>query len=140
MSGNNLFTLRYANWPKDLFMGVMPNSQLGDVSVVDILPTSSDSPNLIGDVVGVTTGNINATGWIAMNGTSEPGVFNMRPARTPDTNTVLRAVISNPALQASFSVLQPHSYSSLIHRYVSYFPVFSPRFFGIIPVARRFSV
>ena len=106
VSGNNLFTLRYANWSKDLFMGVMPNSQLGDVSVVDILPTSSDSPNLIGDVVGVTTGNVNATGLIAMNPTSEPGVFNMRPARTPDTNTVLRAVISNPALQASFSVLQ----------------------------------
>lgn len=106
VSGNNLFTLRYANWPKDLFMGVMPNSQLGDVSVVDVLPTSSDSPNLIGDVVGVTTGNVNATGLIAMNGTTEPGVFNMRPARTPDTNTVLRAVISNPSLQASFSVLQ----------------------------------
>lgn len=103
---NNLLTLRYANWPKDLFMGVMPNSQLGDVSVVDVLPTSSDSPNLIGDVVGVTTGNVNATGLIAMNGTTEPGVFNMRPARTPDTNTVLRAVISNPSLQASFTVLQ----------------------------------
>ena len=103
---NNLFTLRYANWPKDLFMGVMPNSQLGDVSVVDVLPASSDSPNLIGDVVGVTVGNVNATGLIAMNGTSEPGVFNMRPARTPGTNTVLRAVISNPSLQASFSVLQ----------------------------------
>lgn len=106
VSGNNLFTLRYANWPKDLFMGVMPNSQLGDVSVVDVLPTSSDSPNLIGDVVGVTTSNVNATGLIAMNGTTDPGVFNMRPARTPDTNTVLRAVISNPSLQASFSVLQ----------------------------------
>lgn len=106
VSGNNLFTLRYANWPKDLFMGVMPNSQLGDVSVVDVLPTSSDSPNLIGDVVGVTVGDVNATGLIAMNGTTEPGVFNMRPARIPDTNTVLRAVISNPSLQASFSVLQ----------------------------------
>lgn len=36
LSGNNLFTLRYANWPKDLFMGIMPNSQLGDVSVVEV--------------------------------------------------------------------------------------------------------
>lgn len=34
-SDDNLFTLRYANWPKDMFMGVMPDSQLGDVSVVD---------------------------------------------------------------------------------------------------------
>lgn len=106
VKGNNLLTLRYANWPKDLFMGVMPNSQLGDVSVVDVLPTSSDSPNLIGDVVGVTVDNVNATGLIAMNGTTEPGVFNMRPARTPQTDAVLRAVISNPSLQASFSVLQ----------------------------------
>nr|DAH62200.1 MAG TPA: Major capsid protein [Microviridae sp.] len=106
VEGSNLFTLRYANWPKDLFMGVMPNSQLGDVSVVDVLPSSSDSPNLIGDVVGVTTDNVNVTGLIAMNRTTEAGVFNMRPARTPDTDTVLRAVISNPSLQASFSVLQ----------------------------------
>ena len=37
VEGNNLFTLRYANWPKDLFMGVMPNSQLGEVSVVEVL-------------------------------------------------------------------------------------------------------
>ena len=37
IEGNNLLTLRYANWPKDLFMGVMPNSQLGEVSVIEVL-------------------------------------------------------------------------------------------------------
>ena len=37
LEGSNIFTLRYANWPKDLFMGVMPNSQLGEVSVVEVL-------------------------------------------------------------------------------------------------------
>ena len=41
VSGNNLFTLRYANWPKDLFMGVMPNSQLGEVSVVKVFSDST---------------------------------------------------------------------------------------------------
>lgn len=43
---NNLLTLRYANWPKDLFMGVMPNSQLGEVSVVEVLsdPTTRSYP------------------------------------------------------------------------------------------------
>jgi hypothetical protein len=106
IKGNNLLTLRYANWPKDLFMGVMPNSQLGDVSVVDILPASSGSSHLIGDVVGVTVDNVNSTGLIAMNPTTDPGVYNMRPARAPEANTVLRAVVSNPSLQASFSVLQ----------------------------------
>lgn len=41
LEGSNLFTLRYANWPKDLFMGVMPNSQLGEVSVVDVFTDST---------------------------------------------------------------------------------------------------
>ena len=31
---DNLFSLRYANWNKDKFMGILPNSQFGDVAVV----------------------------------------------------------------------------------------------------------
>jgi hypothetical protein len=42
-SDDNLFTLRYANWPKDMFMGVMPDSQLGDVSIVDTSGTEGIS-------------------------------------------------------------------------------------------------
>lgn len=105
---NNLITLRYANWPKDLFMGVMPNSQLGDVSVVDIMSTSESPSNLIGNVVGVsTTGDTNVTGQIAMNKVtgSSTGEYNLMPARQPDS-AILKAVISNPSLQASFTVLQ----------------------------------
>ena len=33
---DNLFTLRYANYPKDLFMGILPSSQLGSVATVDV--------------------------------------------------------------------------------------------------------
>ena len=29
---DNLFSLRYCNWNKDLFMGILPNSQFGDIS------------------------------------------------------------------------------------------------------------
>ena len=36
---DNLFSLRYANWNKDKFMGILPNSQFGDVAVLD-LPSS----------------------------------------------------------------------------------------------------
>lgn len=32
--GNCLLTLRYANYPKDLFFGILPNSQYGDVSTL----------------------------------------------------------------------------------------------------------
>lgn len=108
VSGNNLFTLRYANWPKDLFMGVMPNSQLGDVSVVDIFPSSDRPGNLIGNVVGVSaTGDTDVTGQIAMNKVagSSTGEYNLMPARQPGS-AILKAVVSNPSLQASFTVLQ----------------------------------
>lgn len=33
---DNLFSLRYANWNKDKFMSVLPNSQFGDLAVVDL--------------------------------------------------------------------------------------------------------
>lgn len=34
-SGNTLFDLEYCNWNKDLFMGVLPDSQFGDVASID---------------------------------------------------------------------------------------------------------
>lgn len=33
---DNLFSLRYANWNKDKFMGILPNSQFGDLAVLDV--------------------------------------------------------------------------------------------------------
>lgn len=52
---DNMFSLRYCNWNKDLFMGVLPNSQFGDLAIVDVGdsfpvkvpvgPDSSTSPN-----------------------------------------------------------------------------------------------
>lgn len=43
-SNNTLFDLEYCNWNKDMFMGVLPDAQYGDVASIqttgDILPTS----------------------------------------------------------------------------------------------------
>lgn len=36
LSKDNLFSLRYANYPRDLFMGILPASQLGDVATVSL--------------------------------------------------------------------------------------------------------
>lgn len=33
---DNMFSLRYCNWNKDMFMGILPNSQFGDVAVVNL--------------------------------------------------------------------------------------------------------
>lgn len=34
-SGNTLFDLEYCNWNKDIFMGVLPDTQFGDVATID---------------------------------------------------------------------------------------------------------
>lgn len=44
-SSDTMFDLRYCNWNKDMLMGVLPNSQFGDVAVLDI-DTSGD-PNVV---------------------------------------------------------------------------------------------
>lgn len=67
-SDDNLFTLRYANWPKDMFMGVMPDSQLGDVSVVDTSGSEGTFPVGLFDL---TDGNVRA-GLTAVS-SSSPG-------------------------------------------------------------------
>lgn len=44
---DTMFDLKYCNWNKDMLMGVLPNSQFGDVSVLDIDP-SGDANVVLG--------------------------------------------------------------------------------------------
>lgn len=37
---DTMFDLKYCNWNKDMLMGVLPNSQFGDVAVLDVSNTS----------------------------------------------------------------------------------------------------
>lgn len=39
---DTMFDLKYCNWNKDMLMGVLPNSQFGDVAVVDLGDSSSN--------------------------------------------------------------------------------------------------
>ena len=104
---SNIFTLRYANWPKDLFMGVMPNSQLGDVSVVDVL-SAGGSANVIADIYGADSSGADVTGGIKMSpvGGSELNVYNVVPFNHPSGEPTLKAKFLSNQLQASFTVLQ----------------------------------
>lgn len=45
---DNLFSLRYCNWNKDMFMGILPNSQFGDIAVVDVSGLSGAGPVCVG--------------------------------------------------------------------------------------------
>lgn len=38
---DTMFDLKYCNWNKDMLMGVLPNSQFGDVAVIDIVDSGA---------------------------------------------------------------------------------------------------
>lgn len=54
---DTMFDLKYCNWNKDMLMGVLPNSQFGDVAVIDISNTG-DSNVLLGSGANKTSLNI----------------------------------------------------------------------------------
>lgn len=104
-SDDNLFTLRYANWPKDMFMGVMPDSQLGDVSIVDASGSEGVFP--VG-LVNLSDGSRRA-GLLAVSGPSPSArsSLDMQTSSTLSANTTYGVYAERAAgLASSFSVLQ----------------------------------
>lgn len=105
LSDDNLFTLRYANWPKDMFMGVMPDSQLGEVSIVDASGSEGTFP--VG-LVDVNDGTLRA-GLLARSGSSpsEHSALEMQTSSVLAANTTYGVYAQRAAgLASSFSVLQ----------------------------------
>lgn len=109
LESNNLFTLRYSNWSKDLFMGVMPNSQLGEVSVVDVV----GDPNSSGQRLPVrainsstnTTGNLNFQ--VTTSGDSQTSNALITGANQSFAPTGrYAAFVGSESFRASFTVLQ----------------------------------
>lgn len=104
-SDDNLFTLRYANWPKDMFMGVMPDSQLGDVSIVDASGSEGVFP--VG-LVDLNDGSLRA-GLLAHSSSSpsEKSPLEMQTSSVLSANTTYGVYAQRAAgLSSSFSVLQ----------------------------------
>lgn len=69
---DNLFSLRYCNWNKDKFMGVLPNSQFGDLAVVDL-----GSMSVSGSKIPVG----------AYDGTNDTGKFHQMQTQSSSVNT-----------------------------------------------------
>lgn len=104
-SDDNLFTLRYANWPKDMFMGVMPDSQLGDVSIVDASGSEGTFP--VG-LLNVKDGTLRA-GLLARSSSApaEKSVLEMQTSASLSANTTYGVYAQRAAgLSSSFTILQ----------------------------------
>lgn len=75
---DNLFSLRYANYPKDLFMGILPSSQLGSVATVNVTSDTILSSNL-SSFSGVLTGVVASNGIDVAIKNSVPITANAKP-------------------------------------------------------------
>lgn len=94
---DNLFSLRYANWNKDKFMGVLPNSQFGDLAVLDI-----PSSGLLYRSPGTDSSSQVKIGDKAPDSsiTSGPGNFYIQAPAVSGTGNAIRAITSG-----NFSIL-----------------------------------
>lgn len=102
---NNLFTLRYSNWPKDQFTGVLPDSQLGEVSVVTTSYQGSDS-SLVSDVK-LYNDLVSRDGVpIVSNVTGSSSPRDLMLQADTDINGVYQLGVRVGDLNAAFSILQ----------------------------------
>lgn len=99
---DNMFSLRYCNWNKDMFMGILPNSQFGDVAVVNLGDSGSGSipVGFLSDT-DVFTQAFNATAMNTVSDTSPMGI----PGSTPVSARQAMVARINNADVSSFSIL-----------------------------------
>lgn len=113
---DNLFSLRYCNWNKDKFMGVLPNSQFGDLAVVDLGSTSLTGSKIpVGAYTGVnSSGTFKQlqtavqsanTGSASTNKTTELYPRDTDSISVREKNPLWAVLGESPDLKLKFSVL-----------------------------------
>lgn len=98
---DTMFDLKYCNWNKDMLMGVLPNSQFGDVAVIDF--SASGASDI---VLGSDSAKSNIGIASSVTSTSAPVPFFALQASSSNAvpkGSTLRADFS--ALQSQFTVL-----------------------------------
>lgn len=98
---DTMFDLKYCNWNKDMLMGVLPNSQFGDVAVLDI--DNSGQPDV---VLGLGTSNSTVGVASAVSSNSAPVPLFAVKASASNTlpiGSTLRVDLSS--LKSQFTVL-----------------------------------
>lgn len=99
-SADNILSLRYANYPKDLFMGMMPSSQFGSVATVSGNISSSYSNGRYAPLVNASQGS---DSYIRVsNSSANPLVLKQSNGAVATDNTLGIGVFS---LRSSFDIL-----------------------------------
>ena len=95
---DNLFSLRYCNWNKDMFMGILPNSQFGDIAVVDVTGVTGYSDVRIG------SSGRSVQNYAVINSDSS---FLVKPSSAPSSPIPAgtKLISGKSSLSASFNIL-----------------------------------
>ena len=94
---DNLFSLRYANYPRDLFMGILPSSQLGSVATVDLKAGSGLSKVSVGPAGGFLVGTVASDGsTVTLKNSS---------SLTPAYSSLLRTGLFDGSVVGTFDIL-----------------------------------
>lgn len=96
---NTLFDLEYCNWNKDMFMGVLPDTQFGDVASIDTGGVKSQDLYVEAKITSSSTSRIYLGAKTSSTGTD----FSVNAG--PDAAQSNPLVVSLPAVAASFDVL-----------------------------------
>lgn len=98
---DTMFDLKYCNWNKDMLMGVLPNSQFGDVAVINI-PNSGASDVVLGS--GTAKSKIGVASAISSGSAPIPFfALQASASNTVPVSSTLRVDLST--LQSQFTVL-----------------------------------
>lgn len=99
-TSNTMFDLKYCNWNKDMLMGVLPNSQFGDVAVINLGEGGSVPVGLGSGSTFYALANSNKIPTASTSSGVKPLVF---PGSEIAENTPITARISD--LNSQFTVL-----------------------------------
>lgn len=98
---DTMFDLKYCNWNKDMLMGVLPNSQFGDVAVLDV-DNSGNSDVVLGQ--GKTNSTVGIASSVASNGAVVP-LFALKASASNTLPVGSTLHVDLTSLKSEFSVL-----------------------------------
>ena len=98
---DTMFDLKYCNWNKDMLMGVLPNSQFGDVAVLDF--DNSRKPDVV-----LGSGNFNSTVGVTSSVNSNSAPVSLFAHKASSSNVLPAAStlrVDMSSLNSQFTVL-----------------------------------
>ena len=108
-NNNTMFDLEYCNWNKDLFMGVLPDTQFGDVASINVSTESGSSSSQVylRSASGTGPAIRPVETYAAINGSNSHTEITISDPNTSniDSGSPLFARIDASSLSSSFDVL-----------------------------------